>query len=184
MIEAQHSNKATLEYDAEYRGRVERWAAQQKAQQQQYQQQQYQQQYQQRQPQQQPQQQQQSRQPSEQSMTWAAKNPWFGKDDHRDMTAIAYATHETMIRDEGIKPDSDEYYEKLNATMTHRFPEYFESINKDSKPSSIVAPVSRKTGAKSRTVRLTASQRSVAKALGVSDKDYARQLVKENNRGE
>jgi hypothetical protein len=179
MINAQADNKVAVEYGAEYDQRVQNWAARQQHQRQ------YPQQYQQQQPQAQPQ----VRKPTQESQSWASENTWFGDDNHRDMTAIAYATHETMIRDQGVKPDSPEYFETLNATMRHRFPEYFvadtgtEHSQSTTKPHAVVAPATRSTGANQRTVKLNASQRSLAKAIGITEEQYAKQLLKENTRG-
>jgi hypothetical protein len=178
MIKAQASNQTAQSVDAEYQGRVKAWA-----QQQQYMQQQPQRQY------VQPKQQQpQARVPTPESTNWTKENPWFGQDEHRDMTAIAYATHETMIRDEGIKPDTPEYYEKLDSTIRGFFPNYFpndagtEHSASTGKPHAVVAPATRSTGSNPRKVKLNASQRSLAKAIGITDEQYAFQLLKENNR--
>ena len=181
LIKAQSENKAALDYDAEYQARVTNWAAQQ-------QQRQQQQQWQAQQPRPpQPQQQPQVRKPTSAATNWAKNNPWFGKDTHRDMTAIAFATHETLIRDQGIEPDSDEYFEQLDSTLRKRFPEHFEanqahSSQSASRPNVVVAPATR-SGANTRKVTLNASQRSLAKTLGISEQDYAKQLLKENKRG-
>jgi len=172
MITAQHNQQAAQDYDSEYQQRVQNWAAQQQRRPQQTYA-----------PQPQPQPQprpQEPKRPTRESLSWAARNSWFGKNEHRDMTAIAYATHETMVRDKGIKPDSDEYYAELDATMAKRFPEYFGE--RTSKPHAVVASANR-SGAKSRTVRLKPSERSVAKALGLTDQQYARQLYKEQTSG-
>ena len=180
LIKAQSESKAALDYDAEYQNRVRTWAAQQQQRQQQAQ-------WQAQQPRPPQPQQPQVRKPTEAATNWAKNNPWFGKDSHRDMTAIAFATHETMIRDQGIKPDSDEYFEQLDATLRKRFPEHYEagqghSGQSASKPNVVVAPATR-SGSTPRKVTLNASQRSLAKTLGISEQDYAKQLLKENQRG-
>lgn len=179
MITAKYQNESALNYGAEYEHRVRNWAAQQQQRRQQPQQ------YAQPQPQRP-----QVKKPSSESVEWASKNTWFGQNEHRDMTAIAYATHETMIRDQGIQPDSDEYYEKLDATMRHRFPEFFEvdqgsghSTSSTSQPHAVVAPATRSATGGQRKVRLNASQRSLARSLGITEEQYAKQLLKENNRG-
>jgi hypothetical protein len=123
-------------------------------------------------------------QPSAKTMAWTQENPWFGK--HREMTALAYATHETLIREQGIKPDTDEYYEKINATMRLRFPDHFESEGQSSNskpPSTVVAPSNRSNGAKPRKIQLTATQVSLAKRLGLTPEQYAKQLIKESYNG-
>ena len=48
-------------------------------------------------------------------------------------------------------------------------------------PSTVVAPARRTTGAKSRKVQLTKTQVALAKRLGVSPEDYAKQLLKLEN---
>ena len=47
------------------------------------------------------------------------------------------------------------------------------------KPPTVVAPGGRNNGAKRRQVKLTQTQRAVAKQLGLTDEQYARQLIKE-----
>jgi len=121
-------------------------------------------------------------QPSAKTMAWTKENPWFGT--NREMTALAYATHETLIREHGVKPDTDEYYEKINATMRLRFPEHFEEDTPTPKrPSTVVAPSNRSNGAKPRKIQLTATQVSLAKRLGLTPEQYAKQLIKESSNG-
>ena len=55
-----------------------------------------------------PVQQQQRPAPSPQAEDWAEKNPWFGQD--RVMTYAAWGIHQTLVEQEGIDPNSDEYY--------------------------------------------------------------------------
>jgi hypothetical protein len=123
-------------------------------------------------------------QPSAKTMAWTQENPWFGK--NREMTALAYATHETLIREHGVKPDTDEYYEKINATMRLRFPDFFEEeapASAPKRPSTVVAPSNRSNGAKPRKIQLTATQVSLAKRLGLTPEQYAKQLIKESSNG-
>ena len=126
-------------------------------------------------------------QPSAKTMAWTKDNPWFGT--NREMTALAYAVHETLVRDHGFKPDSDEYYEKINATMRQRFPDYFDSddgnvpVTNQKPPSTVVAPSNRSNGAKPRKIQLSASQVSLAKRLGLTPEQYAKQLIKESFNG-
>ena len=167
---AQAEQIEAFRYEGDYKNRVQQWQ-----QQQQYAQQP---QFQAPQPQaQRPAPQPQVRKPTPESQTWADKNDWFGKDEHRDMTAIAYAEHERVIRDEGIKPDTDEYYGKIDAKMRNMFPAYFKETKA---PSTVVASGNRNNGAKPRIVRLTPSQVNVAKALGLSNEQYAKQTLKES----
>ena len=130
-------------------------------------------------------------QPSSKALDWTKRNPWFGPQGNRSMTALAYGIHETLIREEGVQADTDEYYQKIDAAMRQRFPDYFE---KDSEvqvtsapaqrtPSTVVAPSNRNNGARPRKIQLTASQVSLAKRLGISPEQYAKQLIKESFNG-
>ena len=130
------------------------------------------------------------RKPSSKAMAWAENNSWFQSEDHTEMTAYAYGVHEKMIRQEGIDPESDEYYEELDKRVQSRFPEYFgevvsgstdESVSSTSRsPSVVVAPSERNNGAKPRKVRLSRTQVALAKRLGLTVEQYANQLLKEN----
>lgn len=126
-------------------------------------------------------------QPSAKTMAWTKDNPWFGT--NREMTALAYAVHETLVRDRGVKPDTEEYYDTINATMRQRFPDYFDnddtstSVNVQKPPSTVVAPSNRSNGSKPRKIQLSATQVSVAKRLGLTPEQYAKQLIKESYNG-
>lgn len=113
---------------------------------------------------------------------WKDKNPWFGTDE--EMTALALGLHEKLVRS-GVDPRSDDYYDRVNATMRKRFPDYFEEEPTQTreaekptrtKPANVVAPVTR--GTAPRQVRLTPTQVAIAKKLGLSNEQYARELMK------
>ena len=117
-------------------------------------------------------------QPTEKAAKWAQDNPWFGQE--KDMTALAYGVHERLVRDEGYDPNSDEYFETIDRTMRSKFPEYFgEDESPTKSPPVVTAPSSRNNGAKPRKVKLTRTQLSLAKRLGLTPEQYANQLVKE-----
>ena len=125
--------------------------------------------------------------PTEKAKQWQKDNPWFGNEDHKDMTALAYGVHERLVRDEGFDPNSDEYFEAINTTMRSRFPEYFDegdgqqvqTSSPSRRNSTVVAPASRNNGARPRKVKLTHSQVALAKRLGLTNEQYAKQLTKE-----
>jgi len=113
---------------------------------------------------------------------WKDKNPWFGNDE--EMTALALGLHEKLVRS-GVDPRSDEYYDRVNATMRKRFPDYFEEEPTQTreaekptrtKPANVVAPVTRSSAP--RQIRLTPTQVALAKKLGLSNEQYARELMK------
>jgi len=130
-------------------------------------------------------------QPSKKALEWTKNNPWFGPQGNRSMTALAYGIHETLIREEGVESDTDEYYQKIDAAMKQRFPEYFEKDEETQSvplptqrtPATVVASANRNNGAKPRKIQLTASQVSLAKRLGITPEQYAKQLIKESSNG-
>jgi hypothetical protein len=120
---------------------------------------------------------------------WREKNTWFGADE--EMTALALGLHEKLVRS-GVDPNTDEYYRRIDDTMRKRFPEAFDGDEEEepqtkqdkpartNKPATVVAPVTRNTAP--RQVRLTPTQVAIAKKLGLSNEQYARELLKlENN---
>ena len=130
------------------------------------------------------------------AVDWLQKNTWFGNEKHRDMTGYAYGLHETLIKDEGIVPTSEQYYQEVDKRMQSKFPEFFgteEQAESDGevitttasskKPSSVVAPATRNNGAIPRKVQLTATQVSLARRLGITPEQYAKQVAKEMNNG-
>lgn len=118
--------------------------------------------------------------PDEKAVSWAEQNKWFGTND--EMTAFAYGLHNKLVR-EGVSPESDEYYEKINSRMRTVFPEEFEgesdraSSNRTPQKSNVVAPVSRSTSPKK--VKLTRTQVAIAKRLNVPLELYAKQVAEE-----
>lgn len=119
---------------------------------------------------------------------WANKNPWFeGQNElEKEMTGYAYTVSDMLIREHKIDPRSDKYFEELNKRVSRRFPEYFEKpesvIDATTKAASVVAPATR-TAKTTRTVRLNASQVSVARRLGLSPEQYYAAYLKEYGRG-
>ena len=100
---------------------------------------------------------------------WSAKNPWFGKD--AEMTAFAYGVHERLVKS-GVDPTSDEYYEKVDARIREVFPQQFNRPKK----TSNVASVGRTTAPKK--VTISASEAAIAKRLGLTNEQYAREKMK------
>jgi len=125
---------------------------------------------------------------------WLQENTWFGNKDYPEATGYAMGIHEKLVKVENIHPSSDEYYEEVNKRMRQRFPELFgveeQAVSNDEdvvveteipkKPSSVVAPATRNNGAMPRKVQLTATQVALARRLGLTPEQYAKQLAKEN----
>ena len=130
----------------------------------------------------------------ERAERWRSKNEWFGK--NRAMTAFALGLHSELVEDRGINPTSDAYYRSIDSTIRKKFPEQFgsdedndappqeasepayeeESPRRATKPSTVVASAARSTPPN--RIRLKASEASIARRLGVSYEDYARQVAK------
>lgn len=110
---------------------------------------------------------------------WAERNEWFGQD--KAMTATAFVIHSQLVEEEGFDPTSDDYYEELDRRIQGEFPHKFrkEAPVERQAPTAVASarPTSRSEN-NPRQVKLTRSQIEIARRLGVSVKDYARQLQK------
>jgi hypothetical protein len=110
----------------------------------------------------------------ERANEWASANPWFGSDD--EMTSYVLGLHSKLVKT-GVNPQSDSYYETIDARMRKMFPEEFEGEVKPKRQANVVAPATRSTAPKK--VTLSQTQVNLAKRLGVSLKDYATQVALE-----
>ena len=118
---------------------------------------------------------------SQRDLEWQKNNEWFEKDSV--MRGTAMGLH-SQLQQKGIVPGSEEYYKGIDEGMKKIFPEKFEVQQEapELQNGNVVAPVER-NGKKSRTVRLTRTQVSLAKRLGLSNEQYAAQLMKEQSNG-
>lgn len=121
--------------------------------------------------------------PDQRALAWQQSNTWFGQDE--EMTSLALGLHEKLVRS-GVPAGSDEYYKRIDNTMRKRFPENFEEDEvveveepvKAQKPkaSTVVAPATRSTSPKK--IRMSKTQVMLAKKLGLTPEQYARELTK------
>jgi len=127
-------------------------------------------------------------QPDGKAMEWQDRNPWFGVD--KELTSFAYGVHEKLVMDEGVDPESEQYYKLIDSRMKEVFPTQFGSNSQRTsstmvvdtarpRKKSVVASASRNSGARPRTVRLTETQVRLAKRLGLTPQQYAAQVMKE-----
>jgi len=121
--------------------------------------------------------------PDRRAMAWQERNSWFGQDE--EMTASALGLHEKLKRN-GVVVGSDDYYATLDKTMRKRFSENFESSETETKAeqprtksSTVVAPATRSTSPNK--LKLRASQIQIAKKLGLTPEQYAREAIKLEN---
>ena len=107
---------------------------------------------------------------------WAEKNPWFGSDSA--MTYTAFDLHKKLTEEEGFDAQSDDYYKEIDRRMRLDFPHKFGKTEDTvtTKPTQTVASAKRSVNTSRKTVRLTPSQVTIAKKLGVPLEEYAKQL--------
>lgn len=131
--------------------------------------------------------------PDQKFVSWSRRNQWFGDDP--EMTSFAYGVHEKLVKS-GVDPRSDDYYDRIDARMRQVFPDRFDeefSVEDQSRTGSYqaatsrkkptVAPAGRGNGQPPRKVQLTRTQVAVAKRLGLTPEQYAKQLAKEMANG-
>jgi len=136
-----------------------------------------------------PQVQEQARPTDPKLQNWTAKNPWYGS--KKSMTAFALGVHEELADEYGKEfIGSDQYYERLDKTVRKAFPDYFEALEPQTKvdevdnepktqsrrASTVVASATRSTA--KQPVKLKTSQQAIAKRLGLTNEQYARELLK------
>ena len=124
-------------------------------------------------------------QPDRRTMAWQERNQWYGSDP--EMTASALGLHQKLINERGQQyAGTDEYWQTIDKTMRRRFPDYFgedevasggsKTAARETKSATVVAPASRSRSPKK--IRLTTSQLSIAKKLGLTPEQYAREVAK------
>jgi hypothetical protein len=125
------------------------------------------------------------------TMAWQERNTWYGSDP--EMTASALGLHQKLVSTKGESYiGTDDYWADVDKTMRRRFPEYFgeeestdgggKPIRAENKPATVVAPASRSTSSK--RIVLKQSQVAIAKRLGLTPEQYAKELRRlENQNG-
>lgn len=115
---------------------------------------------------------------------WVAKNPWFVSRDKVAMRKYAEGVHEELeMRYGKAFVGTDEYFSSIDKEVQRRFPEEFAASKNDegdkpqrTRPSTVVAPARRSTAPKQ--VQLTKTQVGLAKKLGLTLEQYAREFTK------
>ena len=108
----------------------------------------------------------------ERAADWQKTNSWFGNDD--EMTSLALGLHNKLVK-QGVSPQSDEYYEAIDTRMRQVFPDNFEDAEKPKRKTQVVAPATRSTSPKK--VTLTRTQVQIARKLGLTPEQYAKQVA-------
>ena len=143
---------------------------------------------------------------SPRTQKWLNQNKdWFGQTGYEDMTMMAMGLDKKLQQKYGADyVGSDEYFQSIDKTMRKRFPEVFEDdgsheeedpppkkrvepVDEDDTPrratrsATVVAPATRSTPPN--RIKLKASQVSLARKLGITPEQYAKQVAL-LNRGE
>jgi len=146
---------------------------------------------------------------TEKDADWIRRNPWFQKD--QKLTAYAMGLHYELTQQKGVHPNGSEYYKMIDDEMRKHFPidEINQSyqngngedfVSSDIRESSdadnisvdveseeamapVVAPATRSSNKKPTRARLTKTQVDLAKKLGITNEQYAKQLIKEQASG-
>ena len=119
---------------------------------------------------------QQPKRPDPKAEEWASRNEWFGKDE--TMTFATFGIHKKMVEQEGFDGGSDDYYTELDNRIRNEFPHKFNGGSVSPRRQQAVAGVSRSSAntssGRNKKVRLTPSQVTIAKKLGVPLEEYAK----------
>jgi hypothetical protein len=110
---------------------------------------------------------------------WFDDNSWFGEDEA--MTYAALGFHRTLTEKEGYQGTEEAYYTEVDRRMKDAFPHKYNGAAQpgQNRPAQSVAPATRKQkSGRSTSVRLSSSERDIAKRLGISEKQYAAQKLK------
>lgn len=109
--------------------------------------------------------------PDPRAEAWAEEREWFGTD--QEMTQTAFRVHDQLVS-EGFDLTSDEYYDELDRRVKKAFPQKFQA---DTSTVPNVAPATRSSSSTQRgrkSVKLTPSEVSIARRLGVPLDEYAK----------
>ena len=109
--------------------------------------------------------------PDPKAEAWAEEREWFGTDE--EMTQAAFKIHDQLTR-EGFDLTSDEYYDELDRRIVKSFPHRFQA---DTSNVPNVAPATRSSSSTQRgrkSIKLTPSEVSIARRLGVPLDEYAK----------
>lgn len=116
--------------------------------------------------------------------TWVAQNQWFVDPGKRGMRRYAEGVHEDLAARYGQAfVGTDEYYKAIDQEVHKRFPEEFDEQNagkpQRTRSSTVVAPAKRSTAPKK--IVLSKTQVGLAKKLGLTPEQYAREMIKLEN---
>lgn len=122
---------------------------------------------------------------SAKAVLWKEANPWFGSD--MALTGYAIDVHSKLVN-AGVDPESDQYYEAIDKAV-YQFHQNISGAQATSQApaptqnkakNGVVISSSRTPNGQTRTkVQLTESALAVAKRLGITPQQYAKELLKQ-----
>lgn len=114
------------------------------------------------------------------SAAWINAN----RDNLNDDRAIRkmFRAHEDAIED-GIKPDSDEYFQYIENRLGLQAEEAPQATRKAAPPAAPVSRSGNGTGSRPNVVRLTPEMREMAQMMGMTEQEYARNLLELQKEG-
>jgi hypothetical protein len=132
---------------------------------------------------------------SDSTQSWIRRNPWFRQPGEEKMTGFAMGVHDALEK-QGITETSNpkEYWGTIDRELRATFPSRFGEKEKEKEKENgsrpvAVAGATRTNGTAEprrgpRHVVLTDSQVSLARSLGLTNEQYAIQLVKDEGKQE
>ena len=127
-------------------------------------------------------------QPDRKTLSWQARNQWYGQPGFEEYTSYALGLHHKLVN-AGVDPRTGQYFEQIDARLKKTFPELFGANGNEQseehtspsetpkkQPASIVAPASRSTGTKK--IQLTTRQLELARKYGLTPQQYAAEVAK------
>lgn len=123
--------------------------------------------------------------PNERTQAWMGRNTWFGKAGEEEMTGFALGVHNALEK-QGITENGNpkEYWSTIDKRLRETFPQRFAEKPEGGSRPVAVAAATRTNGTEAskrgpRHVVLSESQVRIAHSLGLTNEQYAAQLVKE-----
>ena len=136
--------------------------------------------------------------PDARGAKWMRDNNWFQNEGYETMPGYAIGLHQQLVK-RGFDPRiHEDYYSEIDKGLRAVFPDHFSNDGSEGRDqggkgreTSAATPSGRKPpvggpsrgGKPPRTVQLTTTQVALAKRLGLTNKQYAAQVVKEAANG-
>lgn len=109
--------------------------------------------------------------PDPKAVMWAGENEWFGKDSVMSAAALAI---DNDLKQMGLDPNTDDFYEEVNRRIKKEFPHKFENTPQStSSTAQVVAGASRTPASSSKKVKLSPEDVRLANKWNIPLEVYA-----------